>query len=88
MPCPGIDDGNTEILEVANVARGEGRAPRRDNSRDFDVPKVDGLPSDSARSGTAGRCLGRVLVEGQDPSLEVLGEGAAERSFQPAPAAA
>jgi hypothetical protein len=77
--CPGIDQLDPEILEVANVTSSERRPPRSDDSGDFDISKLQGLPDYAAlRSAIRGfHCC--IAVEGQNSSLEILIQDATER---------
>ncbi len=79
---PRIDQLNPEILEMASVTGSECRPPRRDDAGDLDVAEVDRLPECPPLRRATCRFLGRLAVEGENTSLEILIECATERVLE------
>ena len=80
---PGIDEVNAEVLEVAEIACGEGRPTCRGDAGDLYVTDLDGTPRSTALRRDATGRTGGCKIEDRHPVLEVnferLGEGLLEK---------
>ena len=64
---------------MANVTSGERRPPRGNDAGDFDAAEIDGPAGCSPFRCATCRFLGRLAVEGENSSLEIIFEDATER---------
>ena len=69
-------------MEVANVAGGERRPPCGNNAGDLDVAEIHGLPDCAALGGETCGCICRLVVEEQDPPLEIVIDNSTERVLE------
>ena len=67
---------------MASVTGSECRPSRGDDAGDLDVTKVDGSPDCPSLCSETCRLTSRFVVEGENPSLEILIDGAAERVLE------
>jgi len=79
---PGIDDRSARVGEIGDIAGGNRGAPRDGNGGNLRVELAD-RPTDGPAMGSNRRlALGRVAIEGENPTGEILGENRPDRRLE------